>query len=75
MPLGKLLTVLIGASSIAGAQAHSGTAAVGRAAQKQIPFLFEDERIYVPVRIGTSAPRWFILDTGASSTILGKSRR
>jgi len=73
MPLGKLLTVLIGASSIAGAQAHSGTAAVGRAAQKQIPFLFEDERIYVPVRIGTSAPRWFILDTGASSTILDTS--
>ena len=35
-----------------------------------IPFLYEDSRIYVPVRIGSGEPHWFILDTGATGTII-----
>jgi hypothetical protein len=33
-------------------------------------FLFEDARLYVPVRVDGGAARWFILDTGATPTIL-----
>lgn len=58
---------------LAGAQANSGRATPARATQSAIPFLFEDARIYVPVSIGRSPPRWFILDTGASSTIIDKA--
>jgi hypothetical protein len=35
-----------------------------------IGFLYEDARLYVPVRIGTGAARWFILDTGVTGTII-----
>src|SRR4051812_7253637 len=35
-----------------------------------IPFFYEDARIYVPVRINRGAPHWFILDTGATGTII-----
>lgn len=35
-----------------------------------ISFQYEDSRIYVPVRIGSGAPHWFILDTGATGTII-----
>jgi hypothetical protein len=35
-----------------------------------IPFIHEDARIYVPVRIGSGSPHWFILDTGATGTII-----
>jgi hypothetical protein len=35
-----------------------------------IPFLYEDARLYVPVRIGGRLARWFILDTGATPTIV-----
>ena len=35
-----------------------------------VPFLYEDARIYVPVRIGAGPSRWFILDTGATGTII-----
>ena len=34
------------------------------------PFLFEDGRLYVPVAIRGSAPLWFILDTGATRTVI-----
>ena len=35
-----------------------------------VKFLYEDARIYVPVRVGSGAVRWFILDTGATDTII-----
>lgn len=35
-----------------------------------IPIQYEDARIYVPVRVGDGAPRWFILDTGAQPTLV-----
>ncbi len=38
--------------------------------QSSIPFIYEDARIYVPVRIEGGEPRWFVLDTGATGTII-----
>lgn len=35
-----------------------------------ITFLYEDARIYVPVRVGDLPAQWFILDTGATNTII-----
>lgn len=35
-----------------------------------VPILYEDARVYVPVRVGALPAQWFILDTGASRTIL-----
>src|SRR4051794_27270180 len=43
----------------------------GRAALK-IPFELMDNLIYVRARVNASAPLWFILDTGASATILNE---
>jgi len=37
---------------------------------RKIQFLFDDARVYVPVRIAGQAPQWFILDTGATRTII-----
>jgi len=45
-------------------------AALHRPAAAVVPFLYEDARIYVPVRIGSGSLRWFILDTGATDTII-----
>lgn len=70
MPLRHLLAASAAFSSIAGAQPPSARATVAHPARNEIPFLFEDSRIYVPVRIGAGPERWFILDTGASSTII-----
>ncbi len=45
----------------------------GLAAETTVPFLFEDARIYVPVRAaGLEAP-YFILDTGAASCVLDEA--
>jgi hypothetical protein len=33
-------------------------------------FIFEDQRLYVPVRVEGGAERWFILDTGATPTLV-----
>ena len=46
------------------------SAAPASIAPASIPFLYEDARIYVPVRIGRGEPHWFILDTGATGTII-----
>src|SRR5580700_3524295 len=35
-----------------------------------VPFVYEDARIFVPVSVGTGAPWWFILDTGAPGVTL-----
>ena len=35
-----------------------------------VPFEFEDSRIFVPVSVNSTTPRWFILDSGAYPTIL-----
>jgi hypothetical protein len=35
-----------------------------------IPFDYEDARVFVPVRVNGNSLRWFILDTGASPTIV-----
>jgi hypothetical protein len=35
-----------------------------------MPFLYEDARLYVPVRIASGPVHWFILDTGASHTVI-----
>ena len=48
-----------------GARAQSPTAI--------IPIQYEDARIYVPVRVGNAAPRWFILDTGAQPTLVDET--
>jgi hypothetical protein len=34
------------------------------------PFVLEDERVYVPVQLGTDSTEWFILDTGADGVTL-----
>lgn len=61
--------VLIGElASSASADARHGPPHAAR-----IPFVYEDARIYVPVRIGAGQPRWFILDTGASGTIIDRA--
>jgi hypothetical protein len=39
-------------------------------AQRSFPFEFEDNRLFVPVHLADDSTRWFILDTGASPTIL-----
>jgi predicted aspartyl protease len=38
----------------------------------RIPFELSDNLIYVRARVNASAPLWFILDTGASATILNE---
>jgi hypothetical protein len=48
----------------------SAPALAGGAPATSTGFLYEDARIYVPVRVGDLAPRWFILDTGATNTIV-----
>lgn len=68
-----LLAASAAFSSIAGAELPSTSAAAAPATRNQIPFLYEDSRIYVPVRIGAGLQRWFILDTGASATIIDQS--
>jgi predicted aspartyl protease len=45
--------------------------AKGHAAQK-IPFELMDNLIYVRTRVNGSAPLWFMLDTGASATIINE---
>jgi hypothetical protein len=35
-----------------------------------VPFEFDGWRVFVPVRVGSDSVRWFILDTGASPTIV-----
>lgn len=40
------------------------------AAAPTFRFRFDDARVYVPVRIAGQAPQWFILDTGATRTII-----
>ena len=39
-----------------------------------IPFDFAGDEIFVPVRVNGSAPMWFSLDSGASSTIIDSTR-
>lgn len=39
-----------------------------------IPFDFAGDEIFVPVRVNGSAPLWFSLDSGASSTIVDSTR-
>ncbi len=70
MPQRRLLLGLFCVSSIASAQGAPPHASLHAPRGSEIPFLFEDERIYVPVRIGAAMKRWFILDTGASGTII-----
>lgn len=40
------------------------------ASVETVPFIYEDARLYVPVRIAGGPVRWFILDTGATQTII-----
>jgi len=46
------------------------TARAAAAASDTVQCLFEDNRIYVPVQVHGSSPRWFILDTGAAPTVV-----
>jgi hypothetical protein len=46
--------------------------APGRRPIETVEMLYEDGRVYVPVRLGTLTPRWFILDTGLSSTVIDR---
>ena len=59
-------------TSVAGAQ--SSRAPDAPHAATTVPFLLEDARLYVPVRLllgaHGGAERWFILDTGAQPTLL-----
>lgn len=59
------------APPVARAAASRHRFADGRAALK-IPFELADNLIYVRARVNGSAPLWFILDTGASATILNE---
>lgn len=43
--------------------------ALARSAGAVIPFEYEDARVYVPVEVGGQV-HWFILDTGAQSTVI-----
>ncbi|MGZ3183514.1 MAG: aspartyl protease family protein [Telluria sp.] len=51
-------------------QAACALAAAAGEPAVTVPFIYEDARVYVPVRINGGAPRWFILDTGAAGTII-----
>ena len=70
MPQRRLLLGLLCVSSIASAHGAPSRPSLRTPPRAKIPFLFEDARIYVPVRIGAATRRWFILDTGASGTII-----
>ena len=39
------------------------------AQSREVPIEYEDTRVYVPVRVDTQPPRWFILDTGAQPIV------
>lgn len=58
---------LFAALACAFASAHVAQAAE---AEPSFDFLYEEARVYVPVRIDGSEPLWFILDTGATPTII-----
>ncbi len=61
-----LLSVGLAASAIArAAAAHAADDA-----PIDVPFLYEDARLYVPVGVAGSAPLWFIVDTGSTSTVI-----
>jgi len=66
------LTLGPGATRVAGAQSSPAPDRPRIAAK--IPFVFEDARVYVPVRVAAGgqggSARWFILDTGAQPTLL-----
>lgn len=68
-PLSLGLTVAIARES--SAQSASGSESVRSA--PAIPVVFEEARVYVPVRLnlgGRAVERWFIFDTGAQPTLL-----
>jgi hypothetical protein len=50
--------------------AAPGSIAVAKAEPVRVPIKFEDSRVYVPVSAGKAARGWFILDTGATPTIV-----
>jgi len=54
------------------ALASAGALAGRASARAPMEFLYEDGRIYVPVRLAGLSPRWFILDTGAPSTVIDR---
>ena len=66
-----LLVLLTLAPSLFAADTRANAARQRDSARPaSIGFLYEDARLYVPVRIGTGAARWFILDTGVTGTII-----
>lgn len=60
-PLAALLLV----STVAGAVAHAGAPP-----ERVVPFVYEETRVYVPVRSGGSDLGAWVLDTGVQSTIV-----
>ena len=60
---------LAAVASLAGSLVVHRDVVRSRPGQFTIPFQYEDARVYVPVGVG-AATSWFILDTGAQSTIL-----
>jgi hypothetical protein len=66
------LTLGLAVTSVAGAQSRRAPDVVR--AVGTIPFVLEDARLYVPVRVtlggSAVAERWFIFDTGAQPTLL-----
>jgi hypothetical protein len=64
------LAVVIGAS---GHAPHSGSMATAHRAPPptaSFPFVYDDGRLFVPVRLSGDTTRWFIFDTGVGSTIV-----
>ena len=47
-----------------------GNAPAANVQPVRVPIKFEDSRVYVPVSSGRNAHGWFILDTGATPTII-----
>ena len=65
----RFSTALAGLAALA-CLLHAPRAHAGDAAPHTLTFLFEDNRVYVPVSVAGAPARWFILDTGAAPTLI-----
>src|SRR4051812_33339440 len=68
--MARLMLLILALLSLGALETAAARPAQSPQRSATIPFLYEDARIYVPVRINRGAPQWFILDTGATGTII-----
>jgi predicted aspartyl protease len=64
------LIAVLAATAARECDARPAQSVASRKVVQRIAFLYEDARLYVPVSVGGAPAVWFILDTGASETIL-----